>query len=70
MREGLTEAVVQRCSAEKALPEISQNQEENTPDRPSVCNSIKMETWAQALSRKNTPLNTPLAEHLWWLFPN
>ena len=29
MRDELTKAVVRRCCAEKALPEISQNQQEN-----------------------------------------
>ena len=41
MREGLTEAVVQRCSAEKALPEISQNQEENTPAGVSLSTELQ-----------------------------
>ena len=30
MREELIQAVVRRCSAEKTLPEISQNPQENT----------------------------------------
>ena len=49
MREELTEAVVRRCSAKKALPEIPQNQlEKPAPEpprqqsnRPKACNSIE-----------------------------
>ena len=35
MREELIEAVIRRCSAEKVLPEIQQNQLENTRSRAS-----------------------------------
>ena len=35
MREELTEAVVRRYSAKKGLPEIPQNQQENTRARAS-----------------------------------
>ena len=80
MREELTEAVVRRCSAKKALPEIPQNQlEKPAPEplrqqsnRPKACNSIKMETPPPAppSEPREIPQNTPLTERLRWLLPN
>ena len=75
MREELTEAVVRRCSQKfhkthrkTPAPESPYQQSY----MPKACNSVKIETPAQALSRKprEIPKNTPLTEHHWWLLPN
>ena len=80
MREELTEAVVPRCSAEKALPEIQQNQQENTCAAASLSTESqayglqlsKMETPGQASPCEpcKIPQNNPLTECLQWLLPN
>ena len=72
----VSEAVVQRCTLEKAFLEISQNSQENTCARVSFFNKVaglglqfyfKKETLAQVFSCEFCKIskNTFLTEHVW-----
>ena len=64
MREELTEAVVPRCSAEKALPEIQPNQQENT------CAAASLSTESQAYGLQLSKMETPAQASPQWTLQN
>ena len=76
MGDELTEAVVWRCCAEKTLPEISQNQQENydtgSPYQQRNTSTGTLLRASQNPQEPPPPLTPPpsLTEHIQWLIPN